>query len=176
MLRSTFVAAGALLAIFVVGLAATAIGFGRAPAADRILISALQKLGHYRRDEATIETSGRIVHVSCSDRRRRTTMVVDHRTRVRERDNHLVGRTSLAEQLEFDLSGCPAALSTRLANNLSRHGEIVAATYRDGYEVTLTRSHPELALLVTRAGIPYELRLEGRRMRGTSRVDFGVRA
>jgi len=176
MLRSILVAAGLVSVVLAACVAATALGFGRAPLSDRILVAATRQLGDYERDNATIYAHGKVLHAYCAQTRRATTLVVDRRLHVRERGRHLLGRTSLAALADFELGGCPGALRRRLLHDLARHADIVATAMVDGYELRLPRAHPALTVYFTRRDLPYELRLEGRAMRGTSRVRFGVRA
>ncbi|HZQ81672.1 MAG TPA: hypothetical protein VFB25_06825 [Gaiellaceae bacterium] len=175
MLRSIAVAAGLLLALVAACASLTAAAFGRAPLADRILVAAAKHLQDYRLDDATIFAHGKELHATCAQRPRTATLVVGRRLRLRERGRHLLGRTTLAELTDFELAGCPGALRFRLLRDLAHHADLVATTRLGGYELWLPHAHPALAVYFTRRDVPYELKLEGRTMRGTSHVRFGVR-
>jgi hypothetical protein len=166
------VGAGVLIAVLAACVGTTAVAFGRAPLADRVLVTALDRLSEFRRAQATIFFDGEVVHASCVDRLRSTTVAVDD-TLVRERGRHLVGHTTREQQTEFDLAGCPNVLHLHLLLDLARHAKIDARPVAGGTVLTFPHAHPELAVVVTSRGLPSVLRLQGLRMRGSSRLHFG---
>ena len=172
MVRTLAVALAVLAAIGGASLLVQTQALGRPTTARLELVDTLQALTEYRRSGAVIQVGARRYVTSC---RHHAVKVNGHL--LPEISGRLIHRGGLESAL-FELAGCPRPLERRLSADLL--GGIafeIRRTEVDGiraWEIRVPGTRPPLELFVsTRTGLPVELTIRGRRMRGTSDVAYG---
>lgn len=179
-LRSVLVAAATLAVIVGIAFGALAATLGRPARTDLLAVETIRTLEHYIASSATMTVDGKHHTTVCTQfwghHGHVETVVVDHRRVLRMVGRHLLAKGKLALG-EFELSGCPRALSAWLTSNLNEGNRISERPTRiDRRLVYELRIHPatlELTIFVTRAdGLPVALAIGGRSLQGLSAVTY----
>ena len=168
--------------VVALGFALQATAFGRPSPAKLQLVRTLTLLGAYDHSRATIELGGRRFATVCSEgrvqRSRVADVVVDHWAVIPELGNRLQ-RTGPLVEGQFELTGCPRVLKRWLSSELVRGATVeLRPAMADGvraYDVRLPSASLHLEVFIARSsGLPVELVLNGKRLRGTGDVTYGA--
>lgn len=111
-------------------------------------------------------------------RTRSAAVVLDGWRVISEVGNRL-RQTGAAAQSEFALAGCPRPLEVWLSSALAQNEPVLTRLASLGgrrlVELELPAAKPPVDVFVARrTGVPVGLRLAGRRLRGTSSVDYAA--
>jgi hypothetical protein len=171
MLRTLAVALAVLAAIGGASLLVQTQALGRPTTARLELVDTLQALTEYRRSSAVIQIGARRYVTSC---RHHAVKLNGHL--LPEISGRLIDRGGL-ESAVFELAGCPRPLERRLSADLlgGTPFEIrrILVEGVPAWETPVPGTRPPLELFVSpRTGLPVELAIRGRRLRGTSDVAY----
>lgn len=159
-----------------------ALSLGRADTSSHLVVEAVAKLEHYHRSRTLMLVNGIRLSSVCiqgwEGRERVATVRLSDGVTLREVGDKLVSTGPLVEA-EFELAGCPHALTKLLAETI-RNGDAVrlsSTRYRGSpaYRVSFPGSAIKLSLVLPRrGGLPLALGFEGPSVKGSSRVGYGT--
>jgi hypothetical protein len=175
------VAAASLAVIVGTGFGVQAAVLGRPGRAPLLVIGVVSRLVAYRVSQAALTVDGKRLRAVCTqrwagDERQAAVRIADGPVIV-EVGTKLVNPSPLKDD-EFELSGCPRALSRWLATQLNKGAPFeVKPTRFEGrrvYAIRFPSSPLKLKLYIPRrGGLPLALSVSGGGIRGTSRLRYG---
>jgi hypothetical protein len=182
--RATFaIAVVALMGVVATSFVIQAVVLGRPSLDQRILVHAITKIDQYHVSRAAITISGTHLTAECRQHYGRsghveTVNFSDAVTLVRRGDKLNQKGTRALD--EFELAGCPRAVTGFLVDQLNQGRRIELIQTRvngkPAYAVRVPSAKLPLELFITRpGGIPIKLAINGNGISGTSEVTYGSR-